>query len=177
MSEPTPTIDNINKDTKDKSRSVNMTGLIVEFIDDWNTIITSTRISRIIQIKSGRRLISLKARLKDKFFLEHNREAMKKVNDDWWPNGFCGDRSWTATIQWFTRPGVVEEIMKRSPSKRKVSDTEEKPINCDGDEPITGDFGKATHRDCRIEYSAINNINHPILNQMLKSKKANKDAG
>ncbi len=97
------TIDNKDTDTKDRSRSEQMTGLIAEFIDDWNTIITSKRISRITQIKSGKRLIQLKAQLKDKFFLDYYREAMKKVNDDWWANGFGGDKSWTATVQWFTR--------------------------------------------------------------------------
>ena len=42
---------------------------------------------------------------------------------------------------------------------------------------VTKDFGMATHRGCCIEHSAINNINHPILNRMLRSKKANRDVG
>lgn len=118
--------------TKDRSRSESMTGLVAGFIDDWNTIITSKRISNIRQITGGKRLISLKARLKDSYFLEYYREAMKKVNDDWWANGYGGDRSWTATVQWFTRPGVVEEIIEWSPSRRKVGQEDQPP----GDEGV-----------------------------------------
>ena len=42
---------------------------------------------------------------------------------------------------------------------------------------VTKDFGMATHRGCCIEHSAINNINHPISDRMVKSNKANGDAG
>ena len=52
---------------------------------------------------------------------------MKKVNDDWWANGYGGDRSWTATVQWFTRSGVVEEIMEWNLSRRKVGQEEQSP--------------------------------------------------
>ena len=123
-----PTIETIQeKDTINRARSESMTGLIAEFIDDWNTIIISPRISNIRQITGGKRLISLKARLKDSYFLEYYREAMKKVNDDWWANGYGGDRSWTATVQWFTRSGVVEEIMEWNPSRRKVGQEDQPP--------------------------------------------------
>lgn len=106
--------------TKNMSHSESMSGLIAEFISDWNTIITSTRISKIRQIKGGKRFTQLKARLKDIYFLEYYREGLKKVNVDWFCNGE-GNRGWTAHVEWFCRPGKLEEIMEWSESKKKFN--------------------------------------------------------
>lgn len=117
-----PTIETIQeKDTINMSHSESMSGLIAEFISDWNTIITSTRISKIRQITGGKRLTQLKAQLKDDFFLKYYREALKKVNVDNFCNGYEGNRKWTADVKWFTRASVVEEIMEWSESRTKCN--------------------------------------------------------
>lgn len=127
-----PTIETIQeKDTINRSHSESMSGLVKSFIEDWNTIITSTRISRVTCITSGKRYTQLKARLKDSYFLEYYREGLKKVNDDWFSNGY-GDTGWSATVQWFTRSGKLEEIIEWSPSRQKVGQEEKPP----GDEGI-----------------------------------------
>ena len=134
LSTETTTKDSIKDKTKDTSRSIPMTELISSFIDDWNTIITSTRISRVKQITAGKRLTSLKARLKDDFFLEYYRAAMKKINTDYWANYGHGERSWSATVSWFTRPGIVEEIMEWGP-RRQIGDSDEKDVDYSDTQP------------------------------------------
>ena len=108
--------------TKESAHSKGMSVLVDQFINDWNIIITSTRISNLTRITAGsKRYNSLTARLKDKFFIKHYPEALKKVNTDSFCNGYEGDRSWTATVQWFTRAGVIDEIMEWNESRRKCS--------------------------------------------------------
>lgn len=109
---------------KDMSHTESMSGLVEAFIEDWNTIITSTRISKLKRISTGKRFTQLKARLKDSYFLEYYREGLKKVNEDWFCNGF-GDRGWTANVEWFTRSDKLEEIIEWSSSRKQVGDKDE----------------------------------------------------
>ncbi len=72
-----------------------------------------------------KRLKSLKARLRKKFFREHWREAIEKARQSNFCNG-GGDRGWVADLDWFAKPDSVNMLMEgkfdnRQPSSHSVN--------------------------------------------------------
>jgi hypothetical protein len=73
----------------------------------WNA---EPRLPRIRNL-SEKRKRALAARSKDPFFVEHFREAIRKISE----SKFClgeNDRGWRADFDWFLQPGTVTKIIE-----------------------------------------------------------------
>jgi len=76
-------------------------------IERWNQI-PGVRPCRVANAKRRKQLA---ARMKEKWWLEHCRESLERVEK----SSFCrghNDRGWLADIDWFLRPGTVAGLVE-----------------------------------------------------------------
>lgn len=92
--------------------------LVVEFVTAWNAVHgRCPKISKCRDMK-GARGRALVLRYKDADWKAHWREALEMVTDSPFLKG-DNDRGWTATVEWFLRPGTVTKILEGQYSGRR----------------------------------------------------------
>ncbi|KKN32107.1 hypothetical protein LCGC14_0817180 [marine sediment metagenome] len=80
---------------------------IEAFVKAWNSIKSFSTCRTI----TDSRIKTLRTRLKDSFWRENWRAALKRVSGNSFLSG-NNDRGWKATVEWFLKPDMVAQIME-----------------------------------------------------------------
>lgn len=88
---------------------------ITAFLEEWHNV-AHGKFS--VAIRTQKRTVALRARLKDHYFRANWRAALQKVAE----SSFCkgaNERGWVANVDWFLRPDSVVKIMEGIYDDRK----------------------------------------------------------
>lgn len=107
---------------------------IEAFVEAWNSIKSFSTCRTV----TDSRIKALRTRLKDSFWRENWRAALRRVSGNSFLSG-KNDRGWKATVEWFLKPDTVAQIMEGQcdnwGENNKSSKPESKPQPSKWDDP------------------------------------------